>query len=370
MLSSLPAFAGILLAVPLGMMIARSSSVIPWYAWSRLAIFLSFPLIALAPLFFEKTTAIIVMLTIAALSSIPQTSLTLVFNVVMGSIIDVSRRYFLMSLRWSILGVSNGIAVYLAGLYLAQHGDNAGYATVIGVASLFTVLAFFPARRYEVPADRIEKVVPPTSIGTALRTMVSNFRTYPAFRMFVACNAMFGTGVMMAVPLFPLHWVRVLHATDAQIGILSMVQSVTLLFGYTLGSYFATRYNARVLILWVCAVGLGIYPLLTALAPSIEPLLFVAALWGICTAGFELVILDVLLDSCPPGYITAVMPSERMVMFGVRLLGPLVGTALARYSGTTVALVLAASLHLIGAAMFIAFRIGTKKATELYQSPA
>ena len=136
LLTSLPAVAGLLLAVPIGMMIARSTTVIPWYAWSRLLLFLSYPLMAIVPLFFEAQTAILLMLAIAALATIPQTSLTLVFNVVMGSIIDVKRRYFLMSLRWSILGVCNGIAVYVAGLYLATHTGVDGYATVIGVSSV------------------------------------------------------------------------------------------------------------------------------------------------------------------------------------------------------------------------------------------
>ncbi len=370
LLTSLPAVAGMLLAVPIGMMIARSSTVIPWYAWSRLLLFLSYPLMAIVPLFFEAQTAILLMLTIAALATIPQTSLTLVFNVVMGSIIDVKRRYFLMSLRWSILGVCNGIAVYVAGLYLAKHTGVDGYATVIGVSSVFIALAFFPARKYEVPPERREKVIPPTTIGAALRTMVDNFRRYPAFRTFVLCHAVFQIGLTMALPLFPLHWVRVLHADDAAIGLVSMVQSVTLLVGYTLGSYFATRYNARVLILWVCAIGLGIYPLLTAVVTSMAPLIFFAAVWGICTAGIELVILDVLLDSCPPGYVTAVMPSERMVMFAVRLIGPIIGTLLARETSTTLALVVAAALHFIGAGLFIYYRIGTKKASEIYHSPA
>jgi len=370
LLSSMPAVAGILLAVPIGMRIARSATVIPWYAWSRLLLYLSYPMMAVVPLFFDAQMAVLVMLCIAALATVPQTSLALVFNVVMGSIIDVKRRYFLMSLRWSILGVCNGIAVYLAGLYLAKHTGVESYAIVIGASSVFIAMAFLPARTYEVPPERREKVIPPTTIGAALHTMLDNFKKYPAFRLFVLCHAVFQIGLTMSIPLFPLHWVRVLQADDAAIGIVSMVQSVTLLVGYTLGSYFATRYNARVMILWVCAIGLGIYPLLTAVVTTMAPLFFFAAVWGVCTAGIELVILDVLLDSCPPGFVTTVMPSERMVMFAVRLVGPIIGTILARSTSTSFALVVAAALHFIGAGLFIYYRIGAKKATELYHSPA
>lgn len=366
LLSSMPAIAGIFLAIPLGMFINKSNNVIPWYAWSRLLLFLSYPFIAFIPLFTDAPTAVILMLIVVALSTLPQTALTLVFNVVMGSIIDISRRYFLMSLRWSILGVFNGIAVFLAGRYLSGQADASGnatleaYATVIGVASVFTIFAFLPAKKYEVPENRRDIQSAPPSLKSSLTNIRHYLQNYPTFRLFVICQAVFQAGLMMAVPLFPLHWVRTLNADDNAIGTVSMVQSVTLLIGYTLGTYFATKFNARVAILRICAIGLGIYPLITALVGSMEPLIFVAALWGIATAGIELVIIDILLDSCPPGQVTAVMPAYQLVMFGVNLLAPIIGTWIARSTDTTIALIVAATLHFVGAALFIILKIGIK----------
>jgi hypothetical protein len=321
-------------------------------------------MIAFIPLFTDAPTAVILMLIIVALSTLPQTALTLVFNVVMGSIIDITRRYFLMSLRWSILGVFNGIAVFLAGQYLSGQADTSGnatleaYATVIGIASIFTIFAFFPARKYEVPPERRDVQSAPPSLNSSLTNIRHYLQAYPKFRLFVICQAVFQAGLIMAVPLFPLHWVRTLNADDYAIGIVSMVQSVTLLIGYTLGTYFATKYNARVAILRICAIALGVYPLITALVGSMEPLIFVAALWGIATAGIELVIIDILLDSCPPGQVTAVMPAYQLVMFGVNLIAPIAGTWIARATDSTTALIVAAALHFLGAALFIFFKIG------------
>lgn len=162
----------------------------------------------------------------------------------------------------------------------------------------------------------------------------------------------------MSVPLYPLHWIRTLHADDNTIGLVSMIQSVTLLFGYTVGTYVATQLKGRVGILWVCSIALGTYPLITALVGSMTPLVYVAVVWGIATAGIELVLIDMLLDSCPPGQVTAVMPAYQMVMFTVSLLSPLLATVLARSIGTTVALIVAASLHFIGALLFMLLKIG------------
>lgn len=358
LLSSLPAIAGLLLAVPLGMYISKSNNVIPWYAWSRMLLFISYPLMAIVPLFFDASTAIIVMVAIAALATLPQTSLSLVFNVVMGSIIDMSRRYQLMSLRWSILGVCNGISVYLAGRYLGSDAPLSAYAIVICVSSLFTVFAFFPARNYEVPPERRDTHDAPVSIRKAFQQIAFFLNTYRSFRLFIICQAVFQAGVAMSVPLYPLHWIRTLHADDNTIGLVSMIQSVTLLFGYTVGTYVATQLKGRVGILWVCSIALGTYPLITALVGSMTPLVYVAVVWGIATAGIELVLIDMLLDSCPPGQVTAVMPAYQMVMFTVSLLSPLLATVLARSIGTTVALIVAASLHFIGALLFMLLKIG------------
>lgn len=358
LLSSLPAIAGLLLAVPLGMYISKSNNVIPWYAWSRMLLFISYPLMAIVPLFFDASTAIIVMVAIAALATLPQTSLSLVFNVVMGSIIDMSRRYQLMSLRWSILGVCNGISVYIAGRYLGSDAPLSAYAIVICVSSLFTVFAFFPARNYEVPPERRDTHDAPVSIRKAFQQIAFFLNTYRSFRLFIICQAVFQAGVAMSVPLYPLHWIRTLHADDNTIGLVSMIQSVTLLFGYTVGTYVATRLKGRVGILWVCSIALGTYPLITALVGSMTPLVYVAVVWGIATAGIELVLIDMLLDSCPPGQVTAVMPAYQMVMFTVSLLSPLLATVLARSIGTTVALIVAASLHFIGALLFMLLKIG------------
>ena len=358
LLSSMPAIAGLLLAVPLGLIISRSNNVIPWYAWSRLLLFLSYPIMAVIPLFFDAQTAILVMIGVAAIATLPQTALSLVFNVVMGAIIDTSRRYQLMSLRWSVLGVCNGISVYIAGQYLGSNAPLTAYAIVICGASLFTVFAFLPARQYEVPPERRDTHAPPQSIRKAFTQIVFFVRNYRTFRLFIICQAVFQCGLTMSVPLFPLHWIRVLNADDNIIGTVSMIQSVTLLFGYMAGTYIATRFKGRVVILWVCSIALGTYPLITALVGSMAPLLFFAAIWGVATAGIELVLLDMLLDSCPPGQVTAVMPAYQIAMFTVSLLGPLIGTIVAQNSNTTIALMLAAGLHFCGAALFIFFKIG------------
>lgn len=364
LLSSMPAIAGLLLAVPLGMYISKTNNVVPWYAWSRLLLFLSYPIIGIIPLFFDAQLAIIIMVAVAAVSTLPQIALTLVFNVVMGSIIDISRRYQLMSLRWSILGVCNGISVYVAGLYLGSNAPLSAYALVICVSSLFTVFAFFPARNYEVPAERRDTHAAPVSIRKAFSQIVYFLKTYRSFRLFIICQAVYQAGIAMSVPLFPLHWIRTLNADDSTIGLISMIQSVTLLFGYTLGTYIATRLKGRVAILWVCSIALGTYPLITALVGSMTPLLYVAVVWGIATAGIELVLIDLLLDSCPPGQVTAVMPAYQMVMFTVSLLAPLLATGMARSIGTTIALIVAAGLHFLGALLFIVLKIGRTPTTS------
>jgi positive regulator of sigma E activity len=280
----------------------------------------------------------------------------LVFNVVMGSIIDTSRRYQLMSLRWSISASATASPSDTAGQYLGSNAPLKSYAVVICGASLFTVFAFLPARRYEVPIERRDTHAPPQSIAKALHQIVYYVRNYRAFRLFIICQAVFQSGLTMSVPLFPLHWIRVLHANDNIIGTVSMIQSVTLLIGYMGGSYIATRFKGRVVILWVCSIALGTYPLITALVGSMAPLVFLPLFrrsnsrYRIGTPRHASRQLSTRtshrrharLPTCHV-YSESYCPSHRDIR--------------TRASSTTIALIITAGLHFL-AALFIFFKIG------------
>jgi len=80
--------------------------------------------------------------------------------------------------------------------------------------------------------------------------------------------------------------------------------------------------------------GLVLYPLLTALTPRVEPLVFYAALAGIFGAGLNLVLFDISLSTAPPERTAAYIALCQLTTYIATLVAPLVGTLLADCSDT------------------------------------
>jgi MFS family permease len=115
-------------------------------------------------------------------------------------------------------------------------------------------------------------------------------------------------------------------------------------------------------VLVLTSLGLGLYPLLTAVTPVVWPLLLYAALAGFCGAGNDLVNFELLLGTCPkehqPTYVGFYQTTQNLALF----LMPLLGTLLADRIGIGGALLAAAALRFIGSICFFFMRVGRKYA--------
>jgi MFS family permease len=167
----------------------------------------------------------------------------------------------------------------------------------------------------------------------------------------------FRCGIGLALPLFPLYWVRELNASDSWIGIINTVQNAVLLGAYFMWSTLSRRRGA-VLVLRLCAFGLGLYPILTGLTHSVPPLVLYAALAGIFNAGIDLVLFDILLVTCPKRHAASYIAVYQMTTYVATFIGPLLGTFLAGTLGYGPALFAAGGLRFAGAVLFVLLGVG------------
>src|SRR5205085_9797097 len=111
LLSALPAFAGLVLAIALGRLLQRQRQIVPWYAWARFLSIIAFAGMALATMVLPARYAILAVLAIWAVSTVPQTIVSIAFSVVMNAVAGPNRRYDLLSRRWSLMGLITAIAM-------------------------------------------------------------------------------------------------------------------------------------------------------------------------------------------------------------------------------------------------------------------
>jgi Na+/melibiose symporter-like transporter len=343
------------MAIPIGRFLERQRNVVPWYSRARALVQSSFVLMGLVPFFFAPQDAAVAIIVIWALVTVPQTVVGITFTVVMGAVAGPRQRQYLMSRRWSILGATTAITVALVGLVLEQIAFPLNYQLVFLGSFIGGMVSFIFSSRITIP-DNVpvaQAEQPQRGLGAQLALLRGN----PLFSRFVLSAFVFNLGMNLALPLFPLYWVREVQASDFWIGIINTVNNGIVLLGYFAWTW-VTRRKGNVLVLRLCAFGLVLYPLLTGLTSSVEPLVAYAALAGIFGAGINLVLFDISLATVPQDRVASYIAIYQLSNYVTALVAPLIGTTLAEYVGYAPALFVAAGLRLVGAMLFVSLRVG------------
>ena len=351
LLTAMPGFTGLLLAILVGRFLQTRRQIVPWYSTGRLMVVSSYALTGLVPFVVPREYQVVAVLLIWAAATLPQTLVSVCFSVVMNAVAGPKHRYELMSRRWSTLGLTTAITVALVGQVLDHIGFPINYQVVFLGLSVGGLISYYFSRHIELPDTE-----PPAHLaGQSLRQQFRNYaalvRNEPAFVSFMLKRFVYMSGTSLATPLFPLYYVRQVQATDAWIGIINTVQTGIVLLGY----YFWTRQSrargSRFVLLWT-TLGLSLYPVFTAFTLQVEWITIYAGLGGIFQAGLDLVFFDELMKTFPAKYSATFVSIAQSLQYFSTVASPLVGTALADHIGLGGALMASGALRLMGFALF------------------
>ena len=361
LLTSMPAFTGLLLAIPVGRMLERQTDIVPWYSRARVWVQATYALTGLLPFFLPIgyiPTAVIVLWAIA---TIPQTIVNITFTVVMGAAAGPQRRQQLMSWRWSTLGAATAISVAGAGWLLEQYSFPINYQIVFLVSFLGGMLSFFFSSRITIdttPSSQAHK----TGLRALLAESVGMLREVPAFSRYITATFVFNCGIWMAMPLFPLYWVRVVEASDFEIGLVNTVNSGVLLIAYFVWARVSAK-RGNLPVLFASTIALSLYPLLTGMTESIVLITILAGLAGFIGSGKDLVFFDLALETMPRDRVPSFVALQQLTGYVATLAMPLVGTFLATQFDYHIALYVAGGLRLAGVVLLYVLKIGRTEQT-------
>jgi drug/metabolite transporter superfamily protein YnfA len=354
LLTAMPALTGMLLAIPVGEFLARQRNIVPWFARSRFLVLFCYALTGLVPFLFTSNRPEVIIL-IWALATLPQTFVGVGFTVVMGGVAGPGGRFTLMSRRWSILGLTNSITVVIVGQLLRWFEFPLNYQIVfIGSAIGALISVIFSS----------SIVLPPQEMATARLGIIQTFRTHgvtlrqnKTFVNFTVAQFVFRWGLALAVPLFPIYWVKNVGATDPQIGVINSVQTFVLMVAYFLWTRISERRGERWVLL-VTSLGLSLYPLLTALTHNVPLLVVWAALGGLFIAGVDLVFFDLILRTVPDDYRPSYVGMYQTTVYLSSFLAPLLGTFLSDTVGIVPALIFSTVMRLAGFGLMARLGVG------------
>ncbi len=366
LLTAMPAFTGLLFAIFVGRFLQRRRKIVPWFSAARFLVVSSYALTGIVPFLVPQEYAVRAVLLIWALASVPQVVVNVAFSVVMNAVAGPKHRYDLMSRRWSILGLTTAVTVAAVGQILDRLGFPFNYQVVFMGLSLGGLISFYFSSHISLPESEPPPLIEGQSPAQRLKGYFDLIRGEPAFVSFTAKRFVFLAGTALAVPLFPLYYVREVNASDAWIGIISTTQAGIMLIGYMLWMRQSKRRGSRFVML-ATTLGLSLHPALTALTHSVEWIVLYAGLAGIFQAGLDLVLFDELMRTVPPKYSATFVSLAQSMQNLSSVLAPIIGTLIATYIGLSGALIVSALLRLCGFALF-AWSAQMRQATRVVRA--
>jgi MFS family permease len=352
LLTSMPALTGLMLALVVGGYLQRKANIVQWFGTARLLVVLSYALTGIAPFIVPREYLVFTVLGIWAVATLPQTIVAILFSVVMNQVAGPTGRFELMSRRWSIMGFTTAITVVIVGQVLDRLGFPFNYQLVFMALSIGGLISYYFSSHLELPP----RVIHVAAVSAKRSQRIKEYRalifSHKPFINFALRRFVYLTGISLAVPLFPLYFVRQLQASDAWIGLISTSSTAVMILGYFFWVGRSRKYGTRMVLLWT-TLGLSLYPLLVAFTDRVELVVVLAGLAGIFQAGLDLIFFDELMRTIPVEYSATFVSFAQSMQYLSAVVSPVLGTTLADTIGISGALIVASTIRLLGFALFL-----------------
>jgi len=375
LMSALPALTAIFISIPAGRFI-QSRTKPGWWTLGSLALhWTGFLLLALAPFapggwLTPARLAVLILVAFAA----PAYVFSVGIHPLMMDVIPDNHRIRVFAVRSLINSTVVGLTTLVAGWWLSRAEFPGNYQTMYAVgwvAAMICVLIWVPVVRAN-QASRAAMPPPPPAPAAPKRSW-REWRPWPAelgqyrdFRRILRNSLLHSVGLWMAGPLYILHYVRELGASDAWLGVLTTTSAVSTVVGLLFWRVAAERLReAATLRLTILSVGL--FPLVVGLSPNLTLILVFAVVNGFFAAGINLSHINVLLKTLPDAKRAEYMGIWGTIMNTGAFVFPLVSVALADWLGVGPVLVLCGVLTVLGS---IAHSVWRVPGSELKALPA
>lgn len=362
MLTFMPALTGALLAIPLGQFLETRKNIVPWFSFARLGVLMSYGLTGLLVLIFPEASAILGILGLWALATIPQTILSICFSVVMNQIAGSRGRFELMSHRWSILGFTNAATALIAGQFLDRVAFPLNYQIFFISLSVGGFISFYFSSKIVLPDNppHIKKVK--TSFKEQAVSYLRLIYREKPFVSFIWKRFVFLSGAALAAPLLPIYYVREINASDYWIALIQIAANTTVIIGYFFWTNQSRRRGSRAVLL-ATTLGSSLYPILVGVSSQVWPVVIFAGLNGIFTAGLNLVFFDELMRRVPADHNATFVAAAQTLQYLSMIAAPLLAPILSRWLGFGPALMIAGGISVVGFILFILERSQPTPAT-------
>jgi hypothetical protein len=352
LLTSMPALTGLLLSIPLGQFLQNQRKIVPWFSAARLGVLLSYGLTGLIAFFLKDHPLIIGVLAIWALATIPQSVLNITFSVVMNAVAGPNYRFELMMRRWSILGFTTAVMVFVVGQLLESIRFPLNYQISFIILSIGALISYYFSSQITLDDIQSHSAGARLNFKDQINEYVRLVKKEKPFQSFIIKRFVVLTGSSLVLPVFPLYFVRTMQASDGWIATINMVQTAIVIIGYFFWTYRSRKNGTRSVLLWT-TFGTALYPILAAFMPNVVAITVLAGINGIFQAGLNLVFFDELMKTVPPEYSSTFIALAQGIQYFSSIAAPLIGTFIGDQISLSFALVVGGVLQFLGFILFL-----------------
>jgi MFS family permease len=357
LLTSLPAILMVVLAIPAAQLVQRRRDLVRFTNLVRVYHRGSVLLMALLP-FFIRDHLVEAIVIVWTLKTIAVALINSSWTAVVAEVIPPARRARVNGGRWAILSLVTAVAVAVFGVMLDRFTFPLGYQIVFAVSFLGGVVGIIYFGRIVIPDNVVAFPSSPerVSLGVRAGRYARSFGEAPGFLRYVLTTFVLRFGLNLPAALYSIYWIRRLDASDLWIGWQATAGKLALIAGYFLWGRVAAR-KGHHLVLLACTIGVGLYPMATAVVPTQVWLPLVAVVQGFFVTGIDLSFFDTLLYVCPADKRPSFIAVNSVFMHLAMTLAPMAGSFLADWLGIRTVFFIAGGIHLVSAVLFWVFRI-------------
>lgn len=350
-LTSVPALIMVFVSMPASTYIERQHNHVRTASIFRALAFSTYVILAVLPFFFRESLPLAIV-ALWCLQVIPSAFSQPAFVSVLGASVSPGKRPAVNGGRWALSSVVSAIAAIIFGKLLDSgwlpFPEN--YQIVFFISAVAGLISIVYFSKIKLSVDYATEPPANQTLRERISQMITPILQTPEFMRYLGATFFVRWGLVMPIALYSIYWVRDLNASDTVIGLRTTAEMVSLIIGYSLfGRIAALRGHRKVLI--ASSIGLGLYPILTALTPNQYWLLPAALLNGFFLGGFSISIFESLLGTAPPEKRPSFSAFNTVFANLASVVGPLLGAALMTLLGIKIAFYIAGALHIIGAAL-------------------
>ncbi|HEY66505.1 MAG TPA: MFS transporter [Caldilineae bacterium] len=349
-ITAAPAVISIFWLIPAGQIVAQQRSLLPLVLKALFSHRVGYLMMALLPWLMPRDWIVPGMIVVAALQAFPFGLATVGFSSMLPEAISKERLGYVISRRNALMGVTSTLTVLGAGPILALLPVPLNYQVLFIIAFAAGMASLYAVSRLDIPEH-----AEPHPSAHSLDDLVEGLRRFRADRRFFFFSLsafVFHWGLYMAIPLFPVYWVRTLGASDAFVSLIFTLMSGTSVVSALFMDRMLQRWGNRK-VLAFSMLGISLYPTLTAMTHSLPPLLGIAVLGGLFAAGMNISLYNALIQVAPDADRARFIAIFSVLVNIAIFAAPLTGSWLAGLVGIPVVLFIAGGIRALAGLMLL-----------------